>query len=284
MSVAVLQKCLYISNTYVDSYTKSRKLNQDYSVKEGWAVVGLENPTNRKLFYDYRQAPSFYIPRTYLGLPIVAICYRAGDVFNENYNPYDDRTQDAHIYYYEENMLMIQPPRKGFVQYCSDTQGNYLIWDCCLLQYKISANPSLSLLENMANARGYDSTFRYASLGKLTIAYDETKKFYDGKTMRTSTTRDEAGLRVPPTDSILKFQEHRIGKYISSDDSYRYWHKSVDADTRAYFDKYQSVFGWVKRAYGAKDITLPNFTLLTLNGTSVRINVSDPETIPTKWY
>lgn len=280
MSVAVLQKCLYISNTYVEKYTKSRKLNQDYSVKEGWLVVGLEDPTYgyRPCYNDYKKKPIFYIPRTYDGLPIVGVCYRAGDSFFNEYGT----SEAPNICYHEENMLMLQPSRLGYVSYFSDVDCSYLIWERCLLQYKISINPSLTLLENMAQAQGYNTTFRYASIGKLVIAYDETRKFWDGK-MRTQTTRDEANLTVVPTSGEDKFAEYRVGKYISSDESYRYWHRSVDSDTRDYFDKNSSVFGWVKRAYGETKITLPNFAIVSLNETSERIDVSYPDDPSSKY-
>ena len=273
MSVAVLQRCLYVSNTYVERLTKSRKINQDYSVKEGWLVVGLEDPTYRfkRIYNDNIKVPTFYIPRTYLGLPIVGICYRAGDSYFEDYGT--DET--PYVYYHEENMLMLQPARNGYVSLFSDEKTSYLLWKPSLLQFKISENPSLTMLEGLANARGYNSTFRYASLGEVVIAYDETKRFWDGQ-VRTKTTRDTAHMGVSPTSSVDTYNEYRVGKYISSGESFRYWHRSVDSDMRNYFDKYKSVFGWVKSAYGASKLTQPSFAILSLNETSERIDVSDP--------
>lgn len=280
MSVAVLQKCLYISNTYVEKYTRSRRLNNDMSIKEGWVVVGLEDRTYRKEYSGYKQVPSFYIPRTYKGLPIVGIIYRAGDsYFNEYGTAYVDSTPN--VYYHEENMLTIQQSRVSYMQFYSDTNCSYLVWERCLMQYHIPSNETLSLLQNMAEVKGYDTTFRYASLGKLVIAYDKEERFWNGK---TQTTTETANLTVVPVSDPYKQAEYRVGKYVSSDDSFRYWHKKVDADMRNYFDSHKSVFGWVKRAYGEKQITLPYFAMVSLNETSERIDVSDPEDPSTKYY
>ena len=94
----------------------------------------------------------------------------------------------------------------------------------------------------------------------------------------------QANLTIVPTAGEEAYEEYRVGKYISSNETYRYWHRNVDADTRAYFDKYSSVFGWVKRVYGASKLTLPACAILSINETSTRILVRDPLISVSKWY
>ena len=280
MSSVWLQKCLYYSNAQTKIIGGQRywEIGTSETIREGWCVMAFNEPTKQLVFTDKKRTPiyaySYFIPRTYKGLPIIGVMYTAGDYYNNKYAAYGT----PNVYYHNDSIMFIMPNRKGFApMYYGDDPISTSRFNGCMFQYTKS-NPRIQLLKSRAYG---DIKYCYTSLGKINMTLNSTYKRYavrHGKPYSyVSTENDEICINGSPNHN--DWSGRNYGKYFGSLFHERLTCSSIDQMIQEEFDANQAVFAWVLSASNSRMSGLGTISLsvATIDGTDELIDVSNTD-------